>query len=122
MHIKNVYLYAKNCLPAYVRMGKEFELHDSSCKPGELATVIANLYGLGTTAAKQWHAHLADTLRSIGFRPSWHNMDIWICRRKQRGKGYEYVGTHTHNLMVVSRDPEANMDKLQEKYQINKIQ
>ena len=50
--IKNVYLYGKNCLPVYVRMGKEVELHDPSCKPGDLATVITNLYGLGT-AAKQ---------------------------------------------------------------------
>ena len=84
--VKNAYLNAKNILKVYCRMGKEFQIHDPSIKVGELATVEANLYGLGTSA-RQWHIHLSDTLRAIGFKPSRHDSDIWIRKHKTKGKG-----------------------------------
>ena len=118
--IKNAYLNASNCLSVYVRMGEEFRIHDPTVTPGEFATVEANLYGLGT-AAKQWHAHLADSLRGLGFKPSRHDMDVWIRRSPKKDGGLEYIGTHTDDLMVVSHDPKAIMDTLQAKYEINKI-
>jgi hypothetical protein len=118
--IKNAYLNAKNALNVYVRMGDEFKIHDPNVVEGSLATVEANLYGLGT-GARQWHAHLSDTMRSFGFKPSRHDQDIWI-RKCSKGLGYDYVGTHTDDLMVVGADPKSIMDSLQTKYQINKIQ
>lgn len=119
--IKNAYLNAANCLSVYVKMGEEFKIHDPSVTPGEYATVRGNLYGLGT-AAKQWHAHLADTLRGLGFKPSRHDMDVWMRRNRSGNEaGYEYVGTHTDDLMVVSNDPKSIMNALEQKYEISKI-
>ncbi len=65
--IATAYLFAKNNLPIYVRLGKEFSVYDSDITAGSIATVEKALYGL-PTSANRWHAHLADTLRSMGFQ------------------------------------------------------
>jgi len=119
--IKNAYLNAKNVLDVYVRLGKEFELYNGKAyKDGDVAIVEGNLYGLGT-AARQWHAHLADTLRGLGFKPTRHDCDIWM-RRSAKGKGYEYIGTHTDDLLVVANDAKAIMDALESKYEVSKVE
>ena len=117
--IKNIYLYPKNKLDVYVTLGKEFQIYDKSIKPGCNAIFEQNLYGLGT-GARNWHAHLSDTLRSQGFRPTRHDTDIWI-RKCAKECGNDYVGTHTNDLVIVRKDPQSIMTGLQSVYQINKM-
>ncbi len=116
--IGNAYLYAKTNLPVYVRLGKEFNIYDPSIPVGSLATVEKALYGI-LTSANRWHAHLSDTLLQMGFKPSWADSDVWM---RQNGQGYDYVGTHTDDLMVVSKDAKAIMDALSKVYTIKKVE
>jgi hypothetical protein len=117
--IKNAYLYAKNKLKVYVRLGKEFNVYDENIKVGQLAIVEQNLYGIAT-ASSQWHAHLSDTLLTMGFRPTRFDPDVWM-RRGAKGEGYDYIGTHTDDLLVVAKKPEEILTELQKKYTINGI-
>ena len=77
------------------------------------------LYGT-KSAANRWHAHLADTLRCMGFTTSRYDADIWYQARSD-GSGYDYIGTHTDDLMIVAKNPEGYFEVLQEKYTIKKI-
>ena len=119
--IKTAYLYAQNLLKTYVKLGKEFNLLDSSIAPGSMATVEKALYGL-PTSANRWHQHLAETLRQLGFTPSWYDQDVWLILRKGKSSpGYDYIGTHTDDLMIVAKDPQMYMTALQKVYEIKNI-
>jgi hypothetical protein len=67
--IQLAYLYAKNTLKTYVSLGPEFNVFDSTIKPGTLATVEQALYGL-PTSANRWHQHLAESSHRMGFAPN----------------------------------------------------
>jgi len=77
------------------------------------------LYGT-KSAANRWHAHLADTLRCMGFATSRYDAEIWYQARSD-GSGYDYIGTNTDDLMIVAKNPEGYFEVLQEKYTIKKI-
>ena len=116
--IKCAYLFAKTSQKVYVRLGKEFSLVDPSIQPGTLATIEQALYGL-QSSGNRWHAHLADTLRSIGFKSTRFDPDVWM---RPNGDHYDYLGTHTDDLLVVSKDPMKIMDSIQKTYTVSKIE
>ena len=115
--ISNAYLYATGSQQVAVKLGEEFNLYDESIPVGSYASVEQALYGL-PTSANRWHAHLADTLRVIGFRPTRYDPDVWIRAQEDH---HEYIGTHTDDLMVVSKNPQGIMDTLSKTYKIAKI-
>ena len=97
--IGNAYLYASNTIPVWVRLSEEFTVFDKSIKPGTPASIEQAQYSL-PIGANRWHAHLSDTLLSMGFKPTHFDPDVWI---KKNGKDhYDYLGTHTDDLMCVS--------------------
>ena len=113
------YLYAKVGQKVYCRLGTEFSIYDESIKTGSLATVETALYGLPTSANK-WHAHLAGTLLSMGFKPSRYDNDVWL--RPDGKKSYDYIGTHTDDLMVVSHHAADIMETLRKTYTIKTVE
>jgi hypothetical protein len=119
--IQSAYLYASNNLKTYVRLGKEFNVLDDSIAEGTFATVEQALYGL-PTSANRWHQHLAESLRRLGFEPTRYDQDVWYIKRKDtKDPGYDYIGTHTDDLMIVAKDPSKYMVELQKVYTINNI-
>jgi hypothetical protein len=71
-------------------------------------------YGLPTSAYK-WQAHLSDNLRSMGFKPT--RFDPEVCLRLGGDKaGYDYMGTHTKDLMVAAKEASHYMSIIREKY------
>ena len=72
------------------------------------------LYGL-RSSSERWHAHFADTLRSIDFVPTRYDQDVWICKSND-GLHYEYVCTHLDDFMIVSKKPEVVMEQLKMVY------
>jgi hypothetical protein len=116
--ISSAYLNADSDLDVVVRLGKEFQLLDERYKVGSLATVERALYGL-STSARLWRAALADTIRQMGFEPSRDDADVWYRRTVY---GFEYIGTHTDDLLVASKDPQAIMDDLQKKYKMGRVE
>jgi Reverse transcriptase (RNA-dependent DNA polymerase) len=119
--IQLAYLYAKNTLKTYVHLGPEFNVFDSTIKTSSLAAVEQALYGL-PTSANRWHQHLAESLCQMGFTPSRYDQDVWLRHCKNTtSPGYDYIGTHTNDLIIVAKDPQQYMEQLQKVYSINNI-
>ncbi len=72
--------------------------------------LVKALYGT-KSAANRWHAHLADTLRSMHFASSRYDPDIWLRMRADQ-TGYNYIGTHMDDLMVVAKDLGSHLEVL----------
>jgi hypothetical protein len=56
----------------YAIAGPEFGEHE-----GKTVIICKALYGL-CTSAEQWHSHFANTLRSLGFKQTRFDNDVWI--------------------------------------------
>lgn len=117
--IGNAYLYARNSMDVAVKLGLDFHLYDENIPTGELARVEQALYGC-QVSAHQWHAYLADSLLAMGFEPTRFDPDVWIRFNKKHGL-YEYIGTHTDDLLVCSKDAKSIMDVLQKTYTIKTV-
>ena len=93
--------------------GIKFELVGIKTE-GTLLEVIKALYGL-PTYSKRWHANLSNTLREMGFKPTFFDPDVWIRRCKG---GYDYIRTHANDVLVVAVNPTSILKKLKETYTI----
>jgi hypothetical protein len=102
--IKNAHLCAKNKF--------EFHVHDNSIEIGTLAEVDHALYGM-PISANRWQATLSETLYSMGYKPSRGDGDVWM---KKNGDHYDYIGTHTDDLLMVNRNPQDIMKTLSTRY------
>ena len=49
------------------------------------------------------------------YKPTRLDPDVWIRERKGR---YDYIGTHTDNVLVVAVDPTYILEKLKKTYKI----
>ena len=79
--------------------------------------IEGGLYGLNTSAAR-FHEECAAKLRSMGFKPSKADYDLWI---KNKGDHYEYVATYVDDILVFSRDPLKIIQQVQEKFNLKDI-
>ena len=91
----------------YTHASPDFEVVGIMAE-GYLLEVIKALYGL-PTSRNMWHAHLLHTLREIGFNPTRFDLDVWI--RGCKG-GYDYIGTHTDDVLFVAIEPNYIFEKL----------
>ncbi|MGH7955002.1 MAG: reverse transcriptase domain-containing protein, partial [Gloeomargaritales cyanobacterium] len=112
--IGNAFVNAYTSEKIYTRAGPEFGEH-----VGKLVEIIKALYGL-KTSARQFHAHLADSLRSLGFKSTRFNPDVWY-RDRGDGTGYDYICTHVDDLLVFAKDPKQYIDVLSEKYTLRDV-
>jgi hypothetical protein len=69
-------------------------------------------------SANQWRATLSETLYSMGFKPSRGDGDVWM---KRNGDHYDYIGTHTDDLLIVGLDPRNIMDQLSKRYEMTSV-
>ena len=96
--IGNAFIQATTQEKIYTRCGSEFGPH-----AGSIALIVRALYGL-TTSAERFHTLLADFLRSIGFKPSRFDRDVWMRLRDEKD-GYDYICTHVDDFKVVAKEP-----------------
>ena len=89
--------------------GLEFGEHAGCC-----IIIRKALYGL-CSSSERFHAHLADSLRSFGFRQTRFDNDVWIRLDKKRNS-YEYLCTHVDDFMICSKDPEQVMKQIESTY------
>jgi hypothetical protein len=110
--VKNAYLCAFTKEKVWTTCGPEFTKVTINGKEvnmmGRKAIIVKALYGL-KSSGKAWHAHLADILRGWGFTPSRFDPDVWY-RLDESTDMYEYIGTHTDDLLVVG--PPGLPDKM----------
>ena len=109
----NLYLNANTEENIYTRVGAKFELVCIISK-GSLLDVFKALYVL-PTSEKICYARLSHTLRAIIFKPTRFYPDVCI---RGRVGGYDYISTHTDNVLVVALDPTSIFNKLKETYMI----
>ena len=84
---------------------------------GTLLEVIEAPYGL-PTSGNRWHANLLHTLREMGFTLTRFDPDVLI---RGREGGYNYIRTHTDDVLVVAVNPTSIFDKLKETYTIKAL-
>ena len=102
--ISNAYLTAKTSELVYFIAGPEFGPLE-----GHTMVIYKALYGLRTSGAR-FHDKLSDTLRSMGFTPSYADPDVWM---RDAGDCWEYLCTYVDDLAASLKDPEAFFNELQ---------
>ena len=105
--IGNAYLEAYTKEKVCFRAGPEF-----GPLQGHMMVISKALYGLRTSGAR-FHERLADTLRDLGFAPSYSDEDLWI---RDAGDCYEYICVYVDDLMAIMKDPEEFFRLLIDKY------
>ena len=101
--IGNAYLEAYTKEKVYCVAGPEF-----GPLAGHTLVIEKALYGLRTSGAR-FHERLADTLRDLGFSPSFADPDVWM---RDNGETYDYVCVYVDDIMAAMKDPMWLMDKL----------
>lgn len=105
--IGNAYLEAYTKEKVYFVAGKEF-----GSLAGHTLVIVKALYGLRTSGAR-FHERLADTLRDMGFVPSYADPDLWL---RDAGDCYEYVCVYVDDLMAIMKKPQEFFDTLTGNY------
>ena len=77
-------------------------------RKGQFVIIHKALYELAFSAAC-FHAHFADILRSVGFRTTRFDQDVWYKLGKDK-KTYECICTHVDDFCIFSKDPQSNMN------------
>ena len=81
---------------------------------GRVMLVVKGLYGLKTSAAR-FQEHLADILRSLGFKPSKTDSNLWY---RDNGDHYEYCACYVDDLLIWSKDPMKIVKQLETVYEL----
>jgi hypothetical protein len=111
--VSNAFLYGKNIEKTMIKAGPEFrELN------GQMLIVDGGWYG-HKTAAATFHAHLAATMRKVGFVPTKADLDLWI--RKAKDECCEYIASYVDDIIVISKDPMELIGKFKETYSLKGI-
>jgi hypothetical protein len=86
---------------------------------GKTVLVTRAMYGLKSSGAA-WHAKFSDTLRSMNFKPSYADPDVWV-RAAIKSDGfeyYEYILVYVDDALVISAAPIPIMKTLQQAYRL----
>ena len=114
--VGNAYLEAYTKEKVCFRAGREFgELE------GHLFIIDKALCGLRTSGAR-FHAKFADTLRQLGFKPTYADPDVWY---RDAGDCYEYVVVYVDDIMTALKNPKEFYDKLSKapfKYKLKNVE
>ena len=75
-----------------------------------IAIIVKALYGL-TTSAERFHTLFSDFLRTLGFKPTHFDRDVWM-RLRDDESGYDYICTHVDYFKVVAKDPTTWIERI----------
>ena len=81
---------------------------------GNFLEVVKAIYGL-TNIGNMWHTHSLNTVRATNFKPTNFDVDVWI--RGLKG-GYNYIYTHTDDVLAIAVNPTYIFNKMNETYKI----
>ncbi|MGH3053999.1 MAG: reverse transcriptase domain-containing protein, partial [Gaiellaceae bacterium] len=115
--IGNAYVNAYTQEKVYALAGPEFNEHE-----GCVVIIVKALYGLKTSSAR-WHAHLSDTLKSIGFKPCRADTDMWMRPAEKRDGTvyYEYLIVYVDDILAISENARSVLLELEEHYDLKGI-
>lgn len=107
--IGSAYIQAQTKERVYTIAGPEFGKFE-----GYILIVVKALYGL-QTSGNAWHEKFADNLRSLGFKPSKADSDLWLRYNKERGE-YDMIAIFVDDILVFSKHPEEIIEPLKNKF------
>jgi hypothetical protein len=107
--IGNAYLNARTREKVYIVAGPEF----GPKYEGKRLIIYKALYGL-KTSSRRYAEHCSSKLRSMGYRPSRADPDLWI-KRFPDGH-YEYIARYVDDIIAFSRDPMSVMEEFKKTY------
>ena len=110
--ISTAFIYGKTREKVYIITGQKFGEHT-----GKRMIIDKCLYGLQISAAR-FHETLSETLRSMGFRPSIADFDLWM---HKKGDHYEYLATYVDDILVFSRDYMSVIEEVKEHFMLKGI-
>jgi hypothetical protein len=114
--ISNAYLNAPCRERVCFTAGREFGLSNM----GKVVVIIRALYGLKSSGAA-FHAHLAESLSSIGFKPcNKADPDVWM-RAETKANGdeyYSYLLVYVDDILVISENPMKYMEAIKGMYRL----
>jgi hypothetical protein len=99
----------------YAIAGPEFGEH---C--GKTVVIRKALYGL-SSSAERWHSHFADTLRSLGFKQTRFDNDVWLKLNKNESSSYDYICTHIDDFCICSKESGVIMKQIEKVYTVKSI-
>ena len=106
--VGNAYLNGRTREKIWVKFGSEF----GKGLAGRVGIIYKGLYGLKSSGAR-WSEHFADTIRTMGWRPSKAENDVWM---RDTDYGYEYLAVYSDDVLVASKNAKGVMDELQKTY------
>lgn len=112
--IQGAYLNAPCKEKVFMICGHEF----GSEFLGRVAIIVKALYGLKTSAFA-WRKHLAETIRiSMEFTPCLADCDVWFrpAVKTDGSQYYEYLLVYTDDLLVLSENPKAILNAMDQHY------
>ena len=111
--ISSADLYTKTREKRYIIASPEFgELE------GEKLVIDHSLYGLRTLGA-QFHEHLGQKLRHMGYTPSQTDPDFWIFHHPDGH--YEYITNYIDDVICSSRNPTKVIEEIWLDYMLKGI-
>jgi hypothetical protein len=112
--VGNAYLNAEVREKCWFKAGSEFGIHK-----GKRIVIVRALYGLKSSGAA-WRAHMAQTMTDLGFTPCQADPDVWMKKAvKPCGFAYwEYVLIYVDDILAISHNPSAIMDRLSALYRL----
>ena len=109
--INNAYLCATTSEKIYTIGGLAFVKGGYALHEDDVGIAAKAQYGLGTSGF-EWYMMLADQLRALGYKQSRGDPDVWY--RPNGIAFYDYIGTYTDDLLVVSKDMKRATNVLKE--------
>jgi len=113
--IGNAYLQAPVREKVHTTAGLEF----GPSRVGQTVIIVRAMYGLKSSGAA-WHAHLSETLYSMGFKPSLADPDVWYkAACKEDGfEYYEYILVYVDDILAISHSPKIIMETIRKQYRL----
>jgi hypothetical protein len=107
--IGNAYLQAPVREKVHTTAGPEFGQNNI----GQTVIIVRAMYGLKSSGAA-WHAKLSETLRSMDFKPSYADPDIWYkpATKSCGFEYYEYILVYVDDILVLSAAPLPLMETI----------
>jgi hypothetical protein len=113
--IGNAYLQAPAREKVHTTAGPEFGPDNI----GKTVIIVRAMYGLKSSGAA-WRAKFSETLRDMGFLPSYADPDVWY-RPATKTCGfeyYEYILVYVDDILVLSASPLPIMKTIQQTYRL----
>ena len=117
--INTAYLCATTKEKIYTIGGIAFVKLGHAQKVDDVGIASRAQYGLGTSGF-EWYMMLAEQLRALGYRRSRGDPDVWM--RENGESHYDYIGTYTDDIMIVSMDTVKVAKELEQWYTFKGIE